>query len=273
MASSHSALLAALLLSVLLSPAGLVLGDGSIQCLWNILLGAGYLETCPASVSGAVGSQTVEFDSAWSYAPRCVQPERSDKHSSPYCVYTYLDLHQGNGISLLTSPEVARALVSSGVLPPQVPHRSSAFQRALSSSNPPYEIKILPGRGMGMLARRKIRQWEPVMVDFPSIFVRLDFPEALGPAQMQDLLFRAITQLPEHQQREIMSLARSTGMEPPIMDILKTNVFGIDLNGIPHAGLFINGSVRTKNGHCRLSAWRTRANSWLKRINHNCDPK
>ncbi|KAG7293717.1 hypothetical protein NEMBOFW57_003774 [Staphylotrichum longicolle] len=50
-----------------------------------------------------------------------------------------------------------------------------------------------------------------------------------------------VRQLPAEQQREIAALARNTGGER-ILDALRTNGFGIDIEGVQHLALFIDGS-------------------------------
>ncbi len=105
-----------------------------------------------------------------------------------------------------------------------------------------YDVEELPGRGKGVIARKNIPKWDVVMVGWPAIVLPMEYQEYFSLHQRRALLSRAVKQLPKEQQDSILSLARSTGGEF-IEDILKTNIFGIDLDGVSHMGLFPEGSV------------------------------
>ncbi|KAJ9138250.1 SET domain-containing protein [Coniochaeta hoffmannii] len=92
------------------------------------------------------------------------------------------------------------------------------------------------------------------MVDYPTIIAQMDFWEALGEDQIRAVLQRAIQQLPSEQQDIVMSLDRSTG-GGLVQDILNTNIFGIELDGVMHMGLYPLSSRHNHN--CRPNAfWR-----------------
>lgn len=136
------------------------------------------------------------------------------------------------------------------VVPPKLRDHSSSSLVPEEQRNPAYVIKDIPGRGKGLVAKRPIRKWEVVLVDFPAMLTHVDVFDSVDSETRGDLLEQAVQQLPNHQQDEVLSLARSTGGEP-IEDILKTNIFGVELDlEIPHSGLFPTAS----------------------RINHNCSP-
>jgi hypothetical protein len=107
-----------------------------------------------------------------------------------------------------------------------------------------YEIKNIPGRGKGVVATRRIRKRELVTVDFPVFVVRLDFinGDSYTGRQRRVMMETGLNQLPAEQKKAIMGLARSTGGEPMI-DILRTNGFGVEIEGVQHLALLIDGSV------------------------------
>jgi hypothetical protein len=84
------------------------------------------------------------------------------------------------------------------------------------------------------------------MVGFPVLVIRLEFINGDGYTRRQKRLMMeaSVRQLPPKQQRSIASLARSTGGEP-ILDAMRTNGFGIEIEGVQHLALFIDGSVST----------------------------
>ncbi|KAK3937046.1 SET domain-containing protein 5 [Diplogelasinospora grovesii] len=89
------------------------------------------------------------------------------------------------------------------------------------------------------------------MVGFPALLGKIDVLNGGGYTDRQRhlILQRAVNQLPPDEKREVMALARSTGGDP-IQDIIKTNGFGVEVEGVPHMALFTVGS----------------------RVNHNCRP-
>jgi hypothetical protein len=94
------------------------------------------------------------------------------------------------------------------------------------------------------------------------------FNRALSRDQWEGFVLRAVEQLPD--KSDVMALARSTG-GLVVEDILKTNMFGIQLANRAHVGLFPVVSVR----RLRLrGSWLPRANrGCVQRMNHDCDPK
>ncbi|KAH8899830.1 SET domain-containing protein [Thozetella sp. PMI_491] len=128
-------------------------------------------------------------------------------------------------------------------------YHPSSYMDSRNHLNLTYDVEDLPGRGKGVIARRTIPQWSVVMAGWPAIVLPMEYQRYFSLHQRRALLGRAVRQLPKEQQTTILSLARSTGGEL-IEDILKTNIFGIELDGVPHMGLFPGGS----------------------RVNHNCKP-
>lgn len=179
----------------------------------------------------------------WSYSPACVQtPNKPDT----LCVYTSTTYRSGHGVSIITTPNLAAGISSTllddGIVPPSIrDHPSSPLSRKRQVF-PGYEIKSLPNRGKGVIARRKIRAWDVVMVDYPAFVARMDFMDVLSPEQIRDVLRMALQQLPGQTQGEILELDRSTG-GALVQDILNTNIFGIELGGVEHMGLYTQSSV------------------------------
>ncbi|KAL8375585.1 hypothetical protein RB599_002059 [Gaeumannomyces hyphopodioides] len=79
-----------------------------------------------------------------------------------------------------------------------------------------HEIRDLPGRGKGVVAVRKIRAWEVIMDQSPAMVMQMD-------------------------------LWRRARVQGPLEDILRTNVFGLDPNGVLHMGLFVVASSINHN--------------------------
>ncbi|KAK4235342.1 SET domain-containing protein 5 [Achaetomium macrosporum] len=94
------------------------------------------------------------------------------------------------------------------------------------------------------------------MVGFPVLLVRLDFVngDRYSRRQKRIMMETGVRQLPRQQQAAIMALQRNTGGEP-ILDILRTNGFGIEIGEAQYLALFTEGS--RVNHNCRPNAfWR-----------------
>lgn len=130
-------------------------------------------------------------------------------------------------------------VLDDAIVPPKLKDHSVEA----SQNSPPYTIGYIPNKGKGLIAQRQIRKWEVVFVDYPSLLVHLDVFDVVDAEARQDLLERALHQLPEHQRDVALALARSTGGEP-IEDIMRTNIFGVEMGSdIQHLGLLPIGSV------------------------------
>ncbi|TLD05442.1 uncharacterized protein PgNI_09231 [Pyricularia grisea] len=209
---------------------------------------------CPLPINHTTAKTAADW-APWSNQPSCFQPVHKPKTTDPYCLYTH-PTFRNHGMSVITTPGLAASLTGAlddGIVPRhQRDHPSSPMAaQGGSSGDLPYEIRELPGRGKGVVATRAIRRWETVMVQFPSLVLLMDFWEAVeSPKQSRRLLNKALRQLPVEEKGRIMALARNGGFQSQIEDVLRTNIFGIDLGGVLHMGLFVQGS----------------------RINHNCQP-
>ncbi|TLS30812.1 hypothetical protein PpBr36_03896 [Pyricularia pennisetigena] len=214
---------------------------------------AGTERNCPLPINHTTAKTAADW-APWSNQPTCFQPVHKPNATDPYCLYTH-PTFRSHGISVITTPGLAAGLTTAledSVVPRhQRDHPSSPMAQQSSTGDLPYEIRDLPGRGKGVVATRPIRRWETVMVQFPSLVLLMDYWEAVeSPKQSRRLLNRALRQLPVQEKGRIMALARNGGFESQIEDVLRTNIFGMDVAGVLHMGLFVEGS----------------------RINHNCQP-
>ncbi|ERS97518.1 hypothetical protein HMPREF1624_05687 [Sporothrix schenckii ATCC 58251] len=241
------------------------------QCAWSKY---GYpmpttdQDVCPRPVSDLSSSFA-----PWSYPPYCIRapmnatvpdPEAGDARVSAggrkYCVYTARTF-RGRGLSVISTPQGAANLVASlddtRVLPRLRDHPASSMAKrdARRDAWRPYVIKnVAPGRGKGLVARRRVPKWGEALVGFPIMVARTDFLEALPDADRQALEDRALQQLPAMAQEAILALAHGGAgagdKEHLLEDIFRSNIFGIEIAGVHHFSLQVEGS----------------------RINHDCRP-
>ncbi|KAK3305864.1 uncharacterized protein B0T15DRAFT_533659 [Chaetomium strumarium] len=195
----------------------------------------------------------------WSPRPSCVQPSHEYDSEPTDCLFTFPTFRGNQGISLITTPHIAASIVdtlddsraSAGLRP-----NHSNLRQERENKTAAYEIRDLPGRGKGLVAKRRFARHETIMVGFPVLIVRLDFinEDRYSRRQKQTMMERSVKQLPQGQQEAVLALQRNTGGEP-ILDTLRTNGFGIEIGGAQHLALFTEGS--RVNHNCRPNAfWR-----------------
>lgn len=190
------------------------------------------------------------------------------------CVFTALHFRGGQGFSLITTPDIAASVAGSGALDDGDVVEGLRAQLAAyggagagagagtaatdtnTSGNrgssgvasrwtPGYEIQDVPGRDKGMIAAREFHGHEAVMTGFPVLVIRMDFVngEVFSEGQKRSMMEVGLRRLGEEQWAAVMSLARMSGDDNVVLDVLQTNGFGVDIGGVPHLALFIDGSV------------------------------
>jgi hypothetical protein len=112
-------------------------------------------------------------------------------------------------------------------------------------------VEMEPGNGKGVVARRLIRKGEAIMVGHPIVIGRMRFTKAVNPEQGRKLVAEAVERLSKESKEEVLALARSSGSEVAVEDVLKTNIFGIEVGGSKHCGLFpsLSVSLKVSAGH------------------------
>ena len=244
---------------------------------------------CP----GPVDDETWTFGNPWTFTP-CCRNLNSIGKDEKYCVYSLSTFNDNSGISLITTPATAASLVeaienSTAALDA----RHHIARHGKSQSRPgqgrrkddprvPYEVAFFPGKGMGVVATRKIEQFETIMTSYPAMiidnefFPALDQIEELSPSEGPRLFQTALDQLTDKER--FVSLATSRGGDVHIVeDVVRTNAFGVHLSGEGYKGLYPEIAVRSST----LSKPRrnTRGEKYFadwanyQRMNHNCDPK
>jgi hypothetical protein len=208
----------------------------------------GERQTCSKPVNVLNLTQRADW-APWSHKPYCPGARNASNPAEQFCVYTSATFRGHHGISLVTSPELSSIIgdtLDDSVVPPALrDHISSPLMSDITPPGDlPYVVKDLPGRGKGVVATRNISRWEIVMVSFPAIMAPMEFLDTdnLRDKDKVNLLARVVRRLPQHEQKTIFSLARSVG-GALVEDILRTNIFGVEVNGIQYMALFPGGSV------------------------------
>ncbi|TLD33550.1 hypothetical protein PspLS_01079 [Pyricularia sp. CBS 133598] len=179
----------------------------------------------------------------WTHRPLCIdgaapktQPSGSGDSpngttaSSPrtkFCVYT--NEHAGDGgMSIITTPEHAASslhLLENPNL--RLPGSSSRLHNA--STSPAYEVVDVPGKGKGVLATRRIRRFEPFMLERAALATDNLFPSLVERHAGYGLLHEAVRRLADPDR--VLSLARSNPHAgDAVENVLRTNSFAGELD-------------------------------------------
>ncbi|TDZ39448.1 SET domain-containing protein 5 [Colletotrichum spinosum] len=186
----------------------------------------------------------------WTHRPVCSSSSSSAKTKPQLCAFVKTDFRGESGLLVLTTPEVA-AGDGSMVEDFDTNWVYTGPPAATHAAPPPYEVKEIPGKGLGVVANAAIRAGEVVMREYPRILqtASADVLEGLERGEVMWVLEEGFVRLPREDQARIFDLARSTGGHP-VEDVIRTNTFGVTFNNVTHHGLFPG----------------------IARINHACKP-
>ncbi|KAK4163722.1 hypothetical protein QBC43DRAFT_212165 [Cladorrhinum sp. PSN259] len=194
-----------------------------------------------------MNNDEIPGDSPWTLAPFCAD-------STPYCVFTSTTFQgPSRGISVITSkplvgsnetsiiPSIASIL--SAKLPPH----------ATLPETPPYEVRQIENKGLGLVATRKIQRGKVLMLDYAMLLADVELPRKMKMAQGRELLEQAMNRLPNP--NRVLGLARSspTPDETPVAeDVMRTNSFNVEIGGRGFMALFPD--IARMNHACKPSA-------------------
>ncbi|KAL2138018.1 hypothetical protein VTI28DRAFT_7659 [Corynascus sepedonium] len=122
-----------------------------------------------------------------------------------------------------------------------------------ASLEPAYEVLPVEGKGQGVVARRRIRRGEIIMVDVPAVLIAVSFLAETKPHHRRRLLKQALNQLPEETRSRSYGLGRSSSKYEvdAIMGPNSNTVVVADDQ--VHVGLFTE--VARINHACRPNAY------------------
>lgn len=185
----------------------------------------------------------------WSFPPVCIPPEGDDlwdghttaTGSAPQklCAYTVFSLRGGPGMSIVTTPEIASGIAAT-LQDPDIAwlerERGIPFAPSFPPSQLPYEIKTIPGKGVGVIATAPISKRQVIMIETP-ILLELEDLEPWNIRGIFELLQHAAVRLPKVDRGRMLNLTRQ-GKAYIVQDVMKTNSFQVTVDGVPHSGLF-----------------------------------
>ncbi|CAN9152929.1 unnamed protein product [Alternaria alternata] len=167
----------------------------------------------------------------WTHNPVCT-PHLSGVNDT-LCVYTHATFAGGRGISIVTTPRLARQFA---VLPAFLEQSIHAARNTNTPTNV-YRATEIPEKGIGMLATRPLAFGAVVTSHTPALIAFLE--AELSTLDRETLWRTAISQLPPTLQENFLSLATVYGDERVrVQDIVKANTFQILLGGANHLAVW-----------------------------------
>jgi len=202
-------------------------------------------QVCP--VPGRIGIVNASHDNdmSWTFLPKCLDntSKTDNTSSSLHCLFTSPEFRNGHGISLVTTTTSASHLIG---LDAFVDKPMLHVARQGASLEPAYEVLPVEGKGQGVVARRRIRRGEIIMVDVPAVLIAVSFLAETKPHHRRRLLKQALNQLPEETRSRSYGLGRSSSKYEvdAIMGPNSNTVVVADDQ--VHVGLFTEVAVRCK---------------------------
>lgn len=187
---------------------------------------------CPIPIDDTVELRPARW-SPWTHLPLCVNATADP--AAKYCVFTN-SRHGVGGVSLITTPQVAADSV--GILnEPVLSNVPLTNNTENDSSDVPYEMIDVPGKGKGIVAKRRISKHETFMVDYASMLVDVNFPFLVKREQGYPLLHSAADQLSDPQR--VYALGKSDALAQDVIEnVLRTNAFQSNFASVPHIVLY-----------------------------------
>lgn len=202
-----------------------------------------------ANLNSHPESYGMEDFSPWSYPPVCTG--QIDKIGSELCVYTDTSFSNGRGVSIFTTPRIAAEF---SALPAF--HDPTALD-GINDSDKPWYTKEISGKGIGVVASRKIKRGELLTAYTPVLLSHQD--KELSTLEREQFMRTAIAQLPAESQRMYLNLATIYGIATaPVQDVAMANAYEIEVGGKMHLAVYpetsrINHDCASKYVHMSLN--------------------
>src|SRR3569833_3541009 len=206
------------------------------QCPWDTTGGLRY-RTSPLPVDDESGPRLTE---PWTHTPFCLTT-KSERYPERFCVYSASAFNDNRGLSMAATPDVAASVFdAANNATAAYEHRfhilgqeEIQYDEFEQEVELPYEVVPIPDMGKGVIATRKIKQFDTIMTGFPAMIIDNTFfpqEEDMAPLEGLRLYQRALDQLTD--QGRILNMAKSWGGDMHVVeDELRTNAFGMTLAG------------------------------------------
>lgn len=162
----------------------------------------------------------------WTTKPQCLFSQgSSDGMDEHYCIFSNKNFAEGRGITFLTTPAVAAAVVKEPAF--TNPDSIKGYNDLVNPpwGPPAYEMKALPGRGFGMIANRTIFRGERLMQETPTFVFNRNIFSMFDDQDRIPLQWHGAFSLPSETRDELLALHKHHGGDE-IDDLMRANAFG-----------------------------------------------
>lgn len=154
--------------------------------------------TCPVGIPNSIDDETVSAqDNQWYRSDICHEVGQDE-----ICAFTQPSFNGGHGIALVTTAQILQEMVSLPIFTNPRLQKPPSEQSTSSA----YRDEQIPGKGVGLVAMRPLRNNEPFLSRMPIMMVDDTAFKRLGRARLTDLLTQAIGDLPETHQAVYLNL-------------------------------------------------------------------
>lgn len=172
---------------------------------------------------------------AWSRASSCTA-----NGTEEYCVFISSTFAHGRGLGVVTSPARAEYIAN---LPGFTDANALRLENAERGDEMvPYEFVHVPGKDMGVVAKRPIYRGDHLMSFTPALVIDYGAMENLPEPDMQRLQVEAIDHIPSELRGRFLNLSTHSGASEHLErvdKILRTNAFNVEIMDEGEHGLYV----------------------------------
>jgi hypothetical protein len=168
-----------------------------------------------------------DYPTVWTQRPWCVDSVYATEYSAhtTYCTFVNRDFADGRGIAMFVSVHSAEHISGQEVFTNDSHIRGFNDLESGPFSPPAYEQRYVPGKGVGLVARRAIVRGERIMQESLPIVYDRDSMVNVYPEDRLPMHFHMVYSLPDNTRDELLGLA-TQGNGDVVDDAIRTNAFG-----------------------------------------------
>lgn len=172
---------------------------------------------------------------AWTRASSCTA-----NGTDEYCVFVSSTFANGRGVGVVTSPERANYIANLPAFTDENALKDENMERSPELAS--YEFVHVPGKDMGVVAKRPIYRGDHLMTFTPALVIDYGAFENLPEADIHRLQTEAIDSLPSELRTKFLNLSTHDGASDHIErvdKILRTNAFNVEISDQNEHGLYV----------------------------------
>lgn len=172
---------------------------------------------------------------AWTRASSCTA-----NGTEEYCIFVSSTFANGRGLGVVTTPERANYIAN---LPAFTDEKALKGENVEKSAElRPYEFVHVPGKDMGVVAKRPIYRGDHLMTFTPALIIDYGAMDNLPVPDMHRLQVEALEQVPNELRARFMNLSTHSGASDHVEKvdkILRTNAFDVEIWDEDEHGLYV----------------------------------